>query len=131
VFGALWRRTDDLKIFGAAVSMTECSVQIQTTRKKAKAPVSAAPPNFIDSEADTEGMGDSRLSLSATDLRTQIDLPGGGTKMELQGVHPIKNATVSEDVVAENPAALEIMTGPVLSYHREQMSCDPGSRNLG
>jgi len=92
VSGALGRRTDDPKIFGAAVNMTECSVRIQTTRKKAKAPVSAAPPNSIDSEADTKGMSDIQLSLLATDLSTQIDLPGGGTEMELQGIHMTKDA---------------------------------------
>jgi len=120
VSGALGRRTDDPKIFGAAVSMTECSVRIQTTRKKAKAPVSAAPPNSIDSEADTEGMGDSELSLSATDLCTQIDLPEGGTEMEMQGIHTIKDATIAGGIAAGNPNALEIMTGPVLSYAADE-----------
>jgi len=52
VSGALGRRTDDPKIFGVPVNMIECSVKLQTTNKKAKAPVSAGPPNSIDSEAE-------------------------------------------------------------------------------
>jgi len=81
VSGALGRRTDDPKIFGAAVNIIECSVKLQTTNKKAKAPVSASPRNSIDSGAEGEAASNDttcevQLSQSATDLGTQIDLPG-------------------------------------------------------
>jgi len=87
VSGALGRRTEDPKIFGAAVNIIEWSVRLQTTNKKAKTPVSAAPPNSIDSEAEGEAVShtttfDVQLSQSATDLGTQIDLPGGDTEIE-------------------------------------------------
>jgi len=54
VSGALGRRNDDPKSFGAAISIQECSVRFKSTKKKAKAPVSAAPPNSIDSEVDCD-----------------------------------------------------------------------------
>jgi len=117
---ALGRRTDDPKIFGAAVNLTECSVRIRTTKKNAKVPVSAAPPNSIDSEADIDGMGNILLSLSATDLSTQIDLPGGGTEVKLQGINMIKDATIVGVDAADNSAALEMVTGPALSYAADE-----------
>jgi len=120
VSGALGRRTDDPKIFSAAVNMTECSVRIQTMKKKAKVPVSAAPSNSIDSEADIEGMGDILLSLSATDRGTHIDLPRGGTETELQGINTAKDPTILKGGAADNSASLEMVTAPAFSYAADE-----------
>jgi len=48
VSGALGRRTDDPRLFEAAVNMTDCSVRFSTTKLKGKAPVTA-PPSLIQS----------------------------------------------------------------------------------
>jgi len=58
--------------------ITECRVQILTTRQKAKLPVPAAPNNSAESNSVTEctGATEARLSLSATDLHVQLELPG-------------------------------------------------------
>jgi len=53
---------------------------LQSTRKKAKAPVSAAPPNSIDSEVDVNESGDVTLSQSATDVGVCIELPEGAVE---------------------------------------------------
>jgi len=84
VSGALGKRNDDPKLLGAAINLVKCSVRIQTTQKKAKVPVSAAPPNSINSEVDCGDTCDAHLSQSATDLGTQIELPGD----ELEVVEP-------------------------------------------
>jgi len=75
VSGALGRRTDDPKLFDAAVNITECSVRLLTTSKKAKTPVSAPPPNSIESEMDRGDISDAHLSQSANELDVQIELP--------------------------------------------------------
>jgi len=74
VSGALGRRTDDTKWFDAAANITECSVRLLTTNKKAKAPVSVPPSNSIDSEMDRGESSDAHLSQSVTDLDVQTEL---------------------------------------------------------
>jgi len=101
VLGALGRRTDDPKIFGVAVNLIECSVKLQTTNKKAKTPVSAAPPNSIDSEAEggaasNDTTCDVQLSQSATDLGTQIELPSGDVEIGAHEKNGIKDAGKKE-----------------------------------
>jgi len=77
VSGALGRKNDDPKLFEATVELQECSVVIQqSTKRKAKTLVSAAPPNSIDSEAEGEEHDDVRLSQSSTDTGVNIELPG-------------------------------------------------------
>jgi len=47
---------------------------IRCSKKKAKAPVFAPPPNSIDSEMDMNDSADVQLSQSATDVGVQIEL---------------------------------------------------------
>jgi len=76
VSGALGMRTDDPKYFETAVKMPECKVVIQSTRRKAKAPVSAPPPNSIESDRDLNESGDLQLSQSANNVGVYVELPG-------------------------------------------------------
>jgi len=84
VSGALGRRMDDPKLFDAAVNITECSVRLLTTTRKAKTPVSAPPPNSIDSEMDKGDDNEAHLSQSATDLDVQIELPSANAECTFQ-----------------------------------------------
>jgi len=108
-------------MFGAAVNLPKCSVRIQTTKRKAKAPVSAAPPNSIDSEGEVEGTSDAQLSLFVTDLGTQIDLSGGGAEVKAQEIHGTKDATEEEGKTLDTSAALGNMMTPLLAYAREEI----------
>jgi len=78
VSGALGMRLDDPKYFEATVKLPECTVILQSTRRKAKIPVSAPPPNSIESERDLSESGDLQLSQSATDIGVFVELPGAG-----------------------------------------------------
>jgi len=77
VSGALGMQTDDPKFFEAIVKLLYCVFVLQSTRKKARTPVSAPPPNSIDSEVDGNESGDVLLSQSATDVGVYIELPEG------------------------------------------------------
>jgi len=125
VSGALGRRNDDPKMFGVAVDMMECSVNLQTTNKKAKAPVSAAPPNSIDSEveggaASNDTTCDVQLSQSVTDLGTQIELPGGGLEAEAQGKDGIRDAGRKELEASVTPVPAGFAVPPPLSYAEDE-----------
>jgi len=49
--------------------MPDCYVEMTSTRKKAKAPVSVAPPNSIDSEVDRDDTGSEMPDV-------HIEIPG-------------------------------------------------------
>jgi len=70
-------QTDDPKFFKAAVKLPDCVVILQSTRKKARTPISAPLPNSIDSEVNGNDSGDVLLSQSATDVGVYIELPEG------------------------------------------------------
>jgi len=117
VSGALGRRNDDPKLFGAAINIVECSVRLQTTKKKAKVPVSAAPPNSIESEADCGDTSDVHLSQSATDLGTQIELPGDGlegAEPQTMGTPTLNKTSNSGRKIVEKSAgvSISIQAGP-------------------
>jgi len=125
VSGALGRRTDDPKIFGVAVNLIKCSVKLQTTHNKAKTPVSAAPPNSIDSEAkggaaSNETTCDVQLSQSATDLGTQIELPGEDVETRAHEEDGIKDAGKKELGPYVTPVAAESSVPTLISYAGEE-----------
>jgi len=104
-------------LFGAAINIVECSVRLQSTKKKAKVPVSAAPPNSIESEADCGDASDAHLSQSATDLGTQIELPGGGVEgaeSQTIGASALDRTSNSGDQMGEKSAevSISIPAGP-------------------
>jgi len=78
VAGALERTIGDSRTVNMMRGITECRVELLSTRQKAKLPVPAAPNNSAESNSVTEytETGDARLSLSATDLHVQLELPG-------------------------------------------------------
>jgi len=78
-------------------------------------------------------MGDSQLSLSATDLCTQIDLPGGSTEVETLGIHTVEDVPIAVEAATGNSADLEIMTDPVLSNAADgiMVSGCPATQDLG
>jgi len=125
VSGALGRRTDDPKIFVAAVNIVECDDKLLTTNRKAKIPVSAAPPNSIDSEAECDGLShninlDVLLSQSATDLGTHIDLPGVDAQTEPQ-VGDGNEKTISVGPGApDTPVDTELVSTPLMSHAGEK-----------
>jgi len=90
VYGALGMRTDDPKYFETAVKMPECTVVLQSTRRKAKAPVSAPPPNSIESDRDLNESGDLHLSQSAADVGVFVELPGAIVESVNVGGHDSK-----------------------------------------
>jgi len=111
VSGALGRRTDDPKLFEAAVNITECSVRLLTTSKKAKTPVSAPPPNLIDSEMDQGENSDAHLSQSVTDLEVHIELPSVSAECTFRDmVGPF-----DEEMIGEAPVAPGIVATPVIA----------------
>jgi len=94
VSGALGMSTDDPKLFETAIRLPECSVVIHSTKRKAKAPVSA--PNSIDSEMDINESTDVQLSQSVTDVGVQIEKLGLGVEAMLQEILAKEEVTVSE-----------------------------------
>jgi len=50
---------------------------LKSTKTKAKRPVSAAPPNSMESEMDVNWSECVQLSQSATDIGVHIELPDG------------------------------------------------------
>jgi len=84
VSGALGRKIDDPKMFETVVNLKECTVVLQSTRKKSKVPVSAVPPNSMESEMDMDESGSVHLSQSATDVGVHIGLPEVEIDLEIQ-----------------------------------------------
>jgi len=109
VLGALGMRTDDPKLFKTALQLPDCSVVIRSTKKKAKAPVSAPSPNSINSEMDMNDSADIQLSQSATDVGVQIELPGLGVESMLQ-----KILAVGEIKTSDKPIMTEVPPTPGL-----------------
>jgi len=70
-------QTDDPKFFEATVKLPDCVVVLQSTRKKARTPVSAPPPNSVDYEVDGNDSCEVLLSQSATEVDVYIELPEG------------------------------------------------------
>jgi len=104
VSGALGMRTDDPKLFKTAMQLPDCSVVIRSTKRKAKAPVSAPPPNSIDSEMDMNDSDDIQLSQSATDVGVQIELPGLGVEAMLPEILAKEKVMISDKpIMTEAP----------------------------
>jgi len=127
VSGALGRRTDDPKLFDAAVSIFECSVRLLTTARKAKTPVSAPPPNSIDSEVDRGDDNDTHLSQSATDLDVQIELPSANAEISFQDmVGPFNEEIIGETHVTPCTVATPVMATVAASAIRPEVSMSRG-----
>jgi len=129
VSGALGMRTDDPKLFEAAVELPECVVVLQSTKRKAKTPVSAAPPNSIDSEIDGNESGDVMLSQSATHVGVYIELPEGSIDPTIPGRPRVKNGV---GVIPEEQTEAVVMTGIIETPVVQQMEveADTESRNV-
>jgi len=78
VAGALGRKIGDARTATMMRGITECRVELLTTRQKAKLPVPAVPNNSAESNSVMEypGTSEARLSLSVTDMNVQLELPG-------------------------------------------------------
>jgi len=112
VSGALGRRIEDPKMLEAAVIVTDCSVVIQSTKRKAKVPVSAPPPNSIDSEVEMEEGNDTQLSQSATDVDVQIELPEGETETMIPAKGSVTGVSHMEGDVRGVPVAPGVVQTP-------------------
>jgi len=90
VAGALGRKIGDARTTKMMRGITECRVELLSTRQKAKLPVPAAPHNSGESNnvADVSNADDARLSLSATDLHVHVGLPGDVIEMASEIVSP-------------------------------------------
>jgi len=113
VSGALGRKIDDPKMFETVVNLTDCDVVLQSTRKKSKVPVSAAPPNSMESEMDVDESV--QLSQSATDIGVHIGLPEGETELDYQ--RPTGEVDTVRPMDAEDtdvPRCSEAASTPVL-----------------
>jgi len=82
VAGALGRKIGDARTASMMRGITECRVELLTTRQKARLPLPEVPHNSAESNSVAEIVGahDGRLSLSATDLHVQLELPGEVTE---------------------------------------------------
>jgi len=109
VSGALGKRNEDPKIIVATVELQEFSVVLNSTRRKAKAPVSAPPPNSIESDVNVKEHDEVCMSHSTTDTGVNIDLPGSGQEtgaeiMDVDDVRDGMNETgdkCTKEIVAE------------------------------
>jgi len=118
VSGSLGRRTDDPRLFDAAVNITDCSVRLSTTKQKAKTPVTDPPPNLIDSEMDRGNTSDAHLSQSATDLDVQIELPSVAAECTFKDMAgPFDKAAIGEVPVAPGIVATLVEIGVFASAH--------------
>jgi len=105
VAGALGRRIGDARTTTMMRGITECRVRLLTTQQKAELPVPPAPNNSAESNSAVEipcGY-DGRLSLSATDLHVQLELPGevtGSTAEIMSPAAPSRKA-IAETVTTE------------------------------
>jgi len=129
VSGALGMRTDDPKYFETAVKLPECTVVIQSTRRKAKAPVSGPPPNSIESERDLNESGDLHLSQSATDMGVVVELPGAIIEaISVGGREPKTGESLNTAGAADmstTDAAVSVLGG---LPHQESQQCAAGSQ---
>jgi len=82
VAGALGRKVGDARTATMIMGITECRVELLSTRQKAKLPVPAVPNNSAESNSVIECVGayDVQLSLSATDQHVYLELPGDVTE---------------------------------------------------
>jgi len=129
VSGALGMQTDDPKFFEATVKLSDCVVVLQLTRKKARTPVSAPPPNSIDSEVDGNDSCDVLLSQSATDVGVYIELPGG----LIDTTTPEKTCagdrlSLTDVRQADAPSTPVMVATPVISVR--EMEADMKTRNV-
>jgi len=90
VAGALGRKLGDVRTAMMLKGITECRVELLTTRQKAKLPLPAVPHNSAESNSVADGsyVDDARLSLSATDLHVQVELPGDARETVAEIVSP-------------------------------------------
>jgi len=121
VSGALGMRLDDPRYFETAVKLPECTVVLQSTRKKAKAPVSAPPPNSTESERDLNESGDLQLSQSTTDLGVFVELPG--TIVESA------NATVKESKIGDEPSIIIIADANRITDAETELGVQPAKES--
>jgi len=113
VSGALGMRTDNPKLFETAIRLPDCSVVIRSTKKKTKAPVSAPPPNSIDSEMDMNDSADIQLSQSTTDVVVQIELAGLGVEAMLQEILAKEEVMISDKpIMTEAPPMPGLIVTP-------------------
>jgi len=123
VLGALGMRTDDPKYFEATVKLPECTVILQSTQRKAKAPVSAPPPNSIESDRDINESGDLQLSESATDVGVFVELPGAGVESINQEMNIPRSSEDLADVCTTGaPEAPGVVATRVISPRSLELS---------
>jgi len=140
VSSAMGKRNEDPKIFEAMVELQECSVVLHSTKRKAKVPVSAPPPNSIDSDVEGGDQDDVRMSQSTTDTSVNIDLPGCAPEMieeemdvdsrrdsttASENNRPKKNVdgkmctAAAEQFIPDKPTAPGTIATPVLSMSED------------
>jgi len=94
--------------------MAECYMELTSTRKKSNAPVSVAPPNFIESDDAERGDTGSEVRLSQSDVHIRFPADVGGT------------ATSTGDV-NQNTEAAATNIPPSLRTRAETAIADPGN----
>jgi len=121
VSGALGMRLDDPRYFETAVKLPECTVVLQSTRKKARTPVSAPPPYSIESERDLNESGDLQLSQSTTDMGVFVELPG--TIVESA------NASVKEPKIVDEPSIMIITDATITPDVKTELGVQPSKES--
>jgi len=113
VAGALGRKIGDMRTATMMRGITECRVELLSTRQKAKLPLPAAPNNSaeLNSVAETAGAHDGRLSLSANDLHVQLELPGEATEPTVEATQfTILSGKATAEIVTTEPRRISLIS---------------------
>jgi len=113
VAGALGRKIGDTRTATMMRGITECRVELLSTRQKAKLPLPAAPNNSAESNsvAETAGAHDGRLSLSATDLHVQLELPGEVIEPSVEATSfAVLSGKATAEIVTTEPRRISLIS---------------------
>jgi len=117
VSDAFGMRTDDPRLFATAVRLPECTIVLHSTKSKAKVPVSAPPPNSIESDMEVNDVEDVQLSQSTTDIGVHIELPDGEIELIPQEVSETEDDHSVRDIsLTDAPVVPGIVSTPMMSH---------------
>jgi len=136
VAGALGRKLGDARTATLIKGITECRVEIMSTRQKAKRPVPKAPDNSreADSSVERADLCDARMSLSATNLQVRLELPGDVAEENERATEPSgAKGMVVREVASETVSAepRRVFLTSVQANSSETPICNEIAREIG
>jgi len=127
VAGALGRKLGDARTATLIKGITECRVEIMSTRQKAKRPVPKAPDNSREADSSIESVCEARMSLSATDLHVRLELPGDVHDESVRETEPrgVEEIVVGKEInEMTSPEPRRVLLTSVRANSGETPSCD-------